>query len=268
MNDTKTTPLIENEYVKELLAIMKANRVNTEDLQGLIGYVGAMERQLDTAVGELHSMRRELNNMREEQNHPVKTALQNTVRTLERSINDAREQLDIIKKNIIDGCKNAVSAFKEKGISALSNIAGFFKIKDSLQNLRGSLNSGIEANKRAIAKIESVSAEYHEAGKHIKNMARAVAGKEAVQDAKPAGRLAKTLEAPFRSELSCLTGMKKSVDAAIVKLEQLEKAGLKGRQADKKPSILKTLNALKEQTEQAKRDAPAPDKAKRKEASL
>jgi len=268
MSDTRNTPLQENEYVRELFAIMKANRVNTEDLRGLVDYVGAMERQLDTAVGELQSMRQELNNMREEQNHPVRTTLQNTVHALEKNINDARTKLDAIRETIIDGCKNAVSAFKENGISALSNIAGFFKIKESLQNLCGSLNNGIEADKRAIAKIESVSTEYHEAGKHIKNIARTVVGKETVQDARGIGKLAKALEAPFRSELSCLTGMKRNAQAAIGKLEQLEKAGMKYRQAEKKPSILGSLQTLKKQTEQAKRAAPAADRKKDMESSL
>jgi len=268
MNDTINAPLRENEHVKELLSIMESNQMDTGDLRGLLGYVGAMERQLDAAVVELQAMRQELSDMREDQNHPVRKALQNAVRTLERSVGEAQKKLNVIKESIINGCKSAVSAFKEKGISALSHIAGFFKIKNSLESLRNSLNNGIDADKSAIAKIEAVSAEFHQAGTHVKNMGRAMLGKETVQDIKPAGKLAKALEAPFRSELSCLANAKKSVESAIGKLEQLEQAGMKTRAAEKKPSVLENLQAMKEQAAQMKRDAPVTGKQKQTEASL
>jgi len=57
MAKKKTTPLQENAQVKELLSILEENHVDAADLRGLIGYIGAMERQLETAVGELATMR-------------------------------------------------------------------------------------------------------------------------------------------------------------------------------------------------------------------
>lgn len=264
MGDVINTPLQENEHVKELLAIMEQNRVNTDDLRGLLGYVGAMERQLDTAVGELQAMRQELNNMREEQNHPVRTALQNTIRTLEKGINEARERLDAIKESIVEGCKNAVSAFREKGISALHNVMDFFKVKDTLLDVRKGMDAAVKSAEKSIAKIEAVSAEYHEIGKHVKNIARAFTGKEAVQDAKPVGKLARATQAPHRFRKAVVSRTAKGVDAAIGKLEKMEQPVI-----EKKPSVLENLQAMKEQVAQAKRDAPAADKPlKRNEASL
>jgi len=261
MAKKKTTPLQENAQVKELLSILEENHVDAADLRGLIGYIGAMERQLETAVGELAAMRQELSGMREEQNHPARTALRGAALTLEGAVNDAREKLEAVKNSVIEGCKNAVAAFKEKGIGALNNLAGFFKIGDGLQSLRDSLDGGVQAAEKSIAKIEAVSAEYHEAGQHVKNMGRTLSGKDPVQEAKPSGKLAKLLESPFKTELSCLTGARKSVGAAIGKLERLE-------QSAERPSVLENIRAFQEKAARTKQDAPETGRPKHKEVSL
>lgn len=127
MTEQNTVSLLENEHVKELLAILEAsNTPDRKDFLAVLNQVGAMERQLDAAVRELAAMRRELNEARELA-HPVKTALQNAVKTLEKNVAVLRGRLDAVKQNVIEGCKNAVDAFKEKGISALHNVARFFK---------------------------------------------------------------------------------------------------------------------------------------------
>lgn len=261
------TALMENEHVKELLSILEANRVDSKDLRDLLGYVGAMERQLDTAVGELQSMRLELNQMREEQSHPAKAALRNAARSLEGTVTETRERLDSLKESFVAGCKNAVAAFREKGISALNHIAGFLGIKDGLENLRDSLTGSIQASEKAIAKIEAASAEFHQAGSHVRNMGRMIRGKEAVREVKPSGKLAKLLEAPFRSELSHLKGAKKNLEGAIGKLERLEQTAVR-TPIGEKPSVLENMQAFKEQSAQTKRKNPATEKQKRAEPGL
>lgn len=233
---------------------MEANNApDRKDFLAVLNQVGAMERQLDMAVKELAAMRRELNEARELA-HPVKTALQNAVKTLEKNVAVLRGRLDAVKRNAIEGCKNAVDAFKGKGISALHNVARFFKIRPLLEALRNDLNENIRLNEASISKIEAVSAEYHETGRHVKNMARALAGMESVRDTKSAGRLAKALEVPFKTERSCFVSMKKSVEAALSGLASLEKA------VERKPSIRKTMNALNEQIAQGKKEAPTAER--------
>jgi len=262
MGKGKQAPLRENEHVRELLVILKENQAEAKELRELLGYVGAMERQLDAAVNELQSMRRELNDMREARDHPVATSLRNAVREMEVKVGAARERLEALKDSIVQGCREAVAAFKEKGISALNNLAGFFKLKSGLEALRDNLSAGMESAEKSIAKIESVSKEYHEIGKHVKNLGRAMAGKETVQDAKPVGKLAKALEAPFKSDLASLTSAKKLAEAAIGKLEKLERAA-------EKPSVLENIHAFqREQADRTKREAPAAEKQKRLEPSL
>jgi regulator of replication initiation timing len=252
---TTTAPILENEHVKELLAIMEANNVPTmKDLLAVLNQVGAMERQLDAAVKELAAIRRELNEARE-QAHPVKAALQHVAETLEKNVTVLRERLDMVKKTVIEGCKNAVADFREKGISALDNVIRFFKIKPILESMRDDLSKSIRFSEATISNIEYVSTEYHEAGLHIKNMVRAMAGKEAIQEAKSVGKLAKALEAPFKAEHSCLVSMKKTVEATIGNLTRLEE-----RAVERKPSIQKTMQSLNEQIAQEKKDAPTAER--------
>jgi hypothetical protein len=250
MANASTAPIMENENVRELLVIMEENRVPTmNDFLNVLMQVSQMERQLNTAVDELQAMRRELNAARDQAH---KTTFQNAFHTLESNTATMRERLDTVKQNIIEGCKNAVSAFKEKGISALDGIARFFKIKPILEVMRNDLNKAIRADDRTIATIEAVSAEYHQAGRHIKNMARAMAGKEAAQDAKVPGKLAKALEAPVTAARSCYSAINKNLEAAINSLTRLEKA------TERKPSIQKTMQTLNEQIANAPKSIAAP----------
>ena len=152
-----------------------------------VGHVSEMEKQLAGAVDELKAMRQELQNL-QEQNHPLKAVLQKSVRELEANVAALRERLTELKGAVIEGCKNTLAAVKEQGISALDNAARFFHIKPGLAALRNNINEGIQADEKAISRIKAVSAEYHEAGRHLKNIGRALMGKEAVQEAKaPAG---------------------------------------------------------------------------------
>ncbi|MBS6956184.1 MAG: hypothetical protein KH230_23490 [Enterocloster asparagiformis] len=229
------TPIMENEYVKELLSLLKKNRSPAgKELLEAIGQVSEMEKQLSSAVDELKAMRQELQDLKE-QNHPLKTVLQNSIKTLEVNAAVLRERLAALKGAVIEGCKNAISAVKEHGIAALDNAARFFHIKPGLEALRNTINEGIKTDEKAIAKIEAVSAEYHEAGRHLKNIGRALTGREAVKESKATGKLAKTIQAPYRAERACYLAARKSLDKAVSSLDRLEHA------AEKKPSILKTM---------------------------
>lgn len=264
MSEATSAPLRENEHVKELLSILQANSAGeAKNFLDMLRYVGAMERQLDTAVKELTVMRRELGEIRETQNHPVRTALQNAVAALETKVNAAWERLDAIKQSVVEGCKNTVSAFKEKGIAALNGLMDFFKVKDSLLDIREGMNDAIRSAEKSINRIEAVSTEYHEIGKHMKNIARAFTGKEAAMEAKPVGKLAKAAQAPHQFRKSIVSGVAKGVDAAIGKVNRLEQAA-----AEKKPSLLENLQAMTEQAARTKQDVPAPDRPKTKETSL
>jgi len=96
MAKPKTAPIVENEHVKEILAVMRENNAPTmRDLLAILNQVGAMEGQLDVVVNDLAEAW--------EQSHPVKTPLQNVVKTLEKNVATLRERLDELKQNITQG---------------------------------------------------------------------------------------------------------------------------------------------------------------------
>ena len=65
-------------------------------------------------------------------------------------------------------------------------------------------------------------------------------GKEAVQEAKAPGKLAKTVQAPYRAERACFLAARNSLDKAVASIDRLERA------AERQPSILKTMQEHKE----------------------
>ena len=253
--------IIDNEYVQELLAILNENNApSTKDFLDVLKHVTAMERQLDTAIGELAAMRQQLAEA-EANNHPIKNTLQKSVITMQSHVLDLRDRLAELKNNIIEGCKNAVSAFKEKGIAALNSIAGFFKIKPALESMENSLNKAINQDNKMINKIETVSQESREATRHIRNIGRALLGKEPIKEAKPMGKAARLMIAPIKVQKKCLEGIKKHVTAAMSSMDKLEK-----RAVEHKPSILGTMEKYEKQiAAQGKKDTPDVTKTTKKE---
>jgi len=131
-SSARDAPLEQNEYVQELYSILRDNGRETSGLSALLGHVSEMESFVKRAEDKIADMKSQLAEMKEIQSHPVKTALQSAIKNLELKVAEIKVQLTELKNNIIEGCKNAVNAFKEKGISALDKLASFFKIKTGL----------------------------------------------------------------------------------------------------------------------------------------
>ena len=240
ISKTRQKRLAEQKEVKELLAVLKENNFSSaKDLMAAIGHVSDLEEQLSSAVQELTAMRQELQEMKQS---PLKAALQRSVQTLEAKVSQLRVQIDALKEIIIEGCKQALADFKQRGTAALDGVARFFHLREGLEGVKETIQAGIATDEKALAKIEAVSAEYHEAGRHLKNVGRALMGKEAVQEAKAVGKLAKTVQAPYRAERACYLAARNSLDEAVSSLDRLEKA------AEKQPSILKAMKEHKETT--------------------
>ena len=265
------TPLSENPYVQELFAVLNDNNRDASGLSALLGHVSEMENFVKRAEDTISVMKGQLAEMKEVQNHPVKTALQSAIKNLENKVAEVKERLGELKNGIIESCKNAVQAFKDKGISALDKLASFFHIKDGLQGWNKNIDGIIRSDDKAVAKIEAFAVEYHSAGRAIKNMARVAVGKQPLDAKKEAGKLAKTLSAPYKAQKAAVTGLKKSLAKALVRLEQLEsKVAVKQaeRTIAKKPSLLGQLRENLALIEQQKREMPVQERVKAKGTEL
>ena len=270
MNDNNA-PLTENQYVNELFSILKDNNRDTSGLSALLGYVSGMESYIKRAEDTISEMKSQLSEMKEVQNHPVKTALQNAIKSLENKVAVVKELLSDLKNNIAEGCKNAVQAFKDKGITALDKLASFFHIKSGLQEWNKSIDGIIRTDNKAVAKIEAFAVEYHSAGRAIKNMARVAVGRQPIDAKKEAGMLVKVFAAPYKAQIAAVTGLKKSLNKMIARLDTLEsKAVTKQaeRKLTKKPSLLGQLRENLALIEQQKRELPAQERVRAKGTEL
>lgn len=240
---TAVQPIAENEQVKELLALLKENgSPGYEEFARLIGYVTAIEERLAATSGELDAMREDLQRM---QDNPLKASLQNTCRTLEGNLASMQQRLSELKDRIVDGCKHILADFKDRGITALNGITTLLHLRPAFEAVRQGAEKHQQASSRAMERIDAFVSEYHEAGKHLKNMRRALMGKEPVQEAKTSGAVAAYLKAPYRASRACMGAVKKTAERAMESLDNLE------RSAQQRPSVLKAMR------EQAARTAPA-----------
>lgn len=250
----RETPIAENEQVRALLALLKENDSPAyADFAKLIESVSLMENRLSMAVGELEAMREDLQKM---QDHSLKASLQKTCKTLEGNIGSMQEKLSELKRLIIDGCKHILADFKENGTVALSGITRFLHLKPALDAIRQGAENHQQASNRAMAKIDAFVSEYHEAGKHLKNMRLALMGKEPVQEAKTSGEIARYVKAPYRASRACMGTVKKSAEWAMDALDKLE------QKAQRRPSVLKAMWEQAAKTEPAKKQ-PAPSRDKK-----
>ena len=219
-------------------------------------------------------MKSQIAEMKEVQKHPIKAALQNTIKSLELKVAGLRGRLSQIKNSIIKGCKSAIAAAKENGAAALNNLASFFQIKSELQSWKKDIDQVIIADNKAVAEIEAFTREYHSAGRAIKNMVRLAVGKSPIDAKKEAGKLSKALAAPYKAQANALTGLKKGIDKVIEKLDQLD-ASTTARQAErmaavaaKKPSLLNRLKESLALVEEMKREAPVQERVQAKGAEI
>jgi len=257
-------PLIEeNKHVKDLAEFLNKNGMKNEaqGLSEIFNHVCSMERDLEKAVGELTAMRQELSVMRDEQNHPIKTMLHKAADGLMAQLKSLLKLIVALKDKIIGMCKQTVEAVKDQGIIAANGIVSALNIKDDLESARNRINVVIGYNEKKIANIEAAAAEYHTAGRAIKNLGRIFVGKEPIPDIKPNGKLAKLLKAPFNIEIKSLKRSLARTDKALGIVNKLEKAA-EQRIERSRPSVLDEMKRHKVEKSQPQLEVTVAKKTK------
>lgn len=246
----------ENQYVKELLTVLKENpSPSSKEFMEMVSHVSELENRLAEAVEELKVMRQELQRV---QSRTLKAVLQRSCKGMETNISSMRQHLAELKAHIVEGCKNTLTALKEQGVSALDGIGRFFRVEPILKKIGKVADKSIQIDSKAIEKIQALSSEYHEAGRHLKNMGRTFLGKDVIEDAKSPGKFAALLAAPYKANKSCMLAAKQNVEKALENLSQLHE------RVQQRTSVLK---AIKENSDKVqppvKKENPVPctDKA-------
>ena len=68
----------------------------------------------------------------------------------------------------------------------------------------------MQVSNRAVARIDAFSTEYHEMGRHLKNMGRAIQGKPAETDAKENGKVARVFKGAFKVEGALISSINRN----------------------------------------------------------
>ena len=146
------TPIAENEQVRALLALLKEKDSPAyADFAELIESVTGMEKRLSVAVGELATMREDLQKM---QDHSLKASLQKTCKALEGNISSMQQKLSELKGKIVAGCRHILADFKERGTVALNGITHSLHLKPALEAIRQGAENHQQASSRAMERIE------------------------------------------------------------------------------------------------------------------
>jgi len=222
-------PIAENEQVKALLALLKENDApGFQEFSALIGHVSGMEQRLSEALEELSAIRQK---MQEVQDRSLKAVLQKSCQALEGNVAALRQRLSELKDQIVEGCKNILADFKERGAVALQGITRFLHLKPALEAVQAAAKNSIQASNRAVSRIDAFSAEFHEAGRHVKNMGRTLMGKPAEAEAKENGKLAAAFKGGFKVERALLLAVSRSAERSLNALARLE------QRAERRPSV-------------------------------
>ena len=255
------TPINEMEHVRELLGLLMENGTpGGRELKELVSHIYGMERQLAGAVEELEAMRRK---MQEAQDRSLKNVLLKGCKAVEGNVDALRRRLAELKGQIAEGCKKILEDFKERGVVALNGVLQFLRLKPALEAVRDAAEKSAHASERAVFRVDAFSTEFHEAGRHLKNMGRSIQGKPTDAAAKENGRIAMAFKSTLKRGQSFLSAVSRKADRSLGLLAGIEQA------ADRRPSVLK---AMKEQAEKAgsEKAKPAllPDKRRKEAAEL
>ena len=255
--------LEQNKYVKNMMRILKSNRMN-KDAKGLaevVDYVSTMERDVNKAISELVAIRKELSVMREEQNHPIRTMLSKVANGLMARLRAIQKQIQTIKQNIIGVCKQTVETVKDQGVVAANSIVGEFNIKGEIETQRSYINDAINYCENKISSIDAASKQFHTAENAVRNFGRALMGKEPIPAIKPNGKLAKLLKSPFHSGTEYLKRSLTCTNKALACVDKLEKTAELLAERNR-PSIYGDMDRIKGEIARATPKTPTLSKDK------
>lgn len=216
--------LRDNEYAKGLFEFLlhSSEQDKASDFSTLINYIDSMEMQFDNVIKELQDVKLQLAKV---QKSPVKDLLLGMVNTIEYKIKEAFSKLDHVKTTIIESATQTLEAAKHRGIAGLNKMAAFLGVHQGLNAMRDDLGHSGEMMENTIKKMQDAAQELRSVGSHIKNAGRILSGKEPQEVSNDKdGHLAAAVLAPMRGTRIILSGMEKTIAAAISKIEHLEQA--------------------------------------------
>jgi len=218
-------PLTENPLIAELLDLLAKNKAAEQymDFSKLILCVGTIEEQLNRTVTELQEVKQELHSLQNSLTKENKAFFSDLTASVETVLSQAREQLHGIKGSIVHAAETAVKNIKSTGTIGLNNALGLLGVRKALRALQTHLNRTVNVLEAGIGRVEAISQELRDAGGHVQNIGRVMAGKERQEiQTGQTGRATAAILAPFRRIHDAIGKMEKLAGRAVGHLEGLE----------------------------------------------
>lgn len=244
--------------IMELFQALEGNGLEKErqEVELLVGCLEGMESQFQQVLEELKAVRGQLEQI---QDKGIKATAVRIVEKAEGKMQEIGSQIAAVKENLLRSAKNAVTAFKEKGVDALKKAVSAMRIPSALSKLKEGFHSGMENMNKNAAKMAVISGEIHEAGEHTKNISRVLfdRGTKEPKPHNPDKGITAKIKLAFLSCGRAFSNMERAAENAMQRLEQLDNREIK------KPSVKAELKRLKDKKAPiSQMPVPAQEKAR------
>ena len=249
--------LREHPQIIDLLAVLEQNGLTKEqeEVSSLVDYIGSMEEKLSQMMSELQQMHGEVQAI---QDKGLSARCSRLAETAQEKVTQASAMVSAVRGNFIQAARNVVSAFKEKGRTALSQAVRAMKIPALLSKMQGVFQKTAQFMMDAASQVEGKREQLHEAAGHLQNAGRVFSGKEA-QETTPLeqdkGILAKVRDG-FAGMGRAFSAMEERAGALAETLET------EPREAAGRRSVKSELHTLKAKQGGKRLIAPAKEQAR------
>lgn len=236
---TEAIPITQNEDMKKVLMFLQNSGVEREkeDIESLVKHIDYMESQFGRVLNELQDVKSQLKAIEDKS---VRATAARIVDTVELKFMEAKQQFVSVKENVVKSFSDATQTVKEKGVSALKKTVNFLGIHSALSHLKGKLNQAVASLNQGVSRIEKMKGEIHEAKIHAQNAGRIMVKKNVKEvSAYHSDRgILSGIQKRMSKAGNMLSGISKTVDSAIGKLENPERR-------DEKKSVREDLKKIK-----------------------
>ena len=234
--------LREHPQIIELLSVLEQNSLSKqkEEVQALVGYIDGMEEKLSQMMDEMKAMRLEVEKLHDK---GIRARCAQLVGTAEGKIRQGKTMLSTARTNFVSAAGRR---------AALRHAVQALRIPAVLSRMERGFSHASQAMEQCAGKLDVIRDELHQAGGHMKNAGRALAGKEALE--------AQKLEAD-KGALARLRGLFTSCGKTFAQMER--SAGRLAEKAGGEKSSVKTeLRGLKPAPEGQRRQAANKEQAR------
>lgn len=227
--------------IKTLIYVLGNSGLKKEqqEVETLVDYLENMGNQFSQMLGELQAVRGELEKM---QDKGIRATVSRVVERAENRTQEVWGRISMIGKNLVRSAKNAVTAFREKGVDALRKAVSAMKIPQVLSAVKDMLHHGAEKMNGKAEKTQMLAQELQKAKEHRKNAGRILTGRRVKE---PAERVADRgilfkIQKVFLSCGRMYSSMEQKTEKALKRTEEF------CRGTEKRSSVKAELRQMKD----------------------